>query len=208
MLERIRVKSEVSDWHGLVKFLDAVKAIKRILQQSRLSAWSNLFPSDFDDIVFALQQQTIAIDFPLSQHEKRIVFKINHNSRLDELKRLYAGLDDFLSKFADSISLPDSDALAFKLVYFPQLGFLIALEFENGGLHIADEVIGLEHQFTANGLKYYKNEDMKNLDQEIGDIHFIINDIELLMLQELRDSVLGLQNQLLAIVKVIAELDW
>lgn len=63
---------------------------------------------------------------------------------------------------ADSITLPPNNATAFKLVYFPQLGFLIGLDFENGGLNSMDDIEGLEHQFTANGLKYYKNNEMKS----------------------------------------------
>ena len=45
------------------------------------------------------------------------------------------------------------------------------------------------------------------LDQDIGDIHFIISDMELVMLQDLRELVLQDQHQIMNITNVLAELD-
>lgn len=61
--------------------------------------------------------------------EGRCVVKHNVDEHLDEMRRTYQGLDSFLSQIAKEISetIPTEFTHAINVIYFPQLGYLIAV---------------------------------------------------------------------------------
>lgn len=127
------------------------------------------------------------------------------------MKRIYHALDSFLSKLADRITLPPNAATAFTLVYFPQvhginkLGFLIAIQFPETNTDFT--IQGLVYQFSTENCGYYKNAAMRDLDEELGDVHSNIADRELELMQGLRDWILEFTNPILELSNSIAELD-
>lgn len=142
----------------------------------------------------------IKIDFEESKTENRVVIKPCIDTDLDEMKRVYYGLDDFLSHVAQRLLLPEECSI-YSVVYFPQLGFLIKMP--------VDQPHGeMEFQFSADESSYYKNQVMQDLNEEIGDIHTNIVDKELELVQEIKDSMLQNTADFLYVSNLVAYLDW
>lgn len=87
------------------------------------------------------------------------------------------------------------------MIYFPQLGYLIATP--NDMLHPSD----WELQFQTDSNSYYKNDKMRDLDQELGDIHGMIVDREIDVMFSLVEEVLQVTEPILKASEVLAELD-
>lgn len=102
--------------------------------------------------------------------------KLNIDEELDELKKKYNGLDDFLSQVAVDLGekvLPEL-AGSLNVIYFPQLGYLITLPFKPEMNTDGMEVDGLVFQFCTASTVYYKNDEMFALDSNLGDLHSLI----------------------------------
>jgi DNA mismatch repair protein MSH5 len=147
----------------LTKYIEAVLSIAKILETVESDRiLDNHFENHEIRVCREMLNVLVAqIDFEESKEQDRIVFQQHINPQLDALKRLYNGLDEFLSNFADRIELPENSATCFKLVYFPQLGFLIALEFKDPSM--PECIAGMELQFSASGVSYYKSDSMRGL---------------------------------------------
>jgi DNA mismatch repair protein MSH5 len=115
----------------------------------------------FQAVEFVRNEIGKHIDFDESKRENRIIVQQHIDADLDEIKRVYHGLNDFLGQLADRIVLPPNSANEFSLVYFPQLGFLIAIQFPPDSQNY--ELADLQFQFSAEGCGYYKNKDMKGI---------------------------------------------
>lgn len=86
-------------------------------------------------------------------------------------------------------------------MYLPQLGFLIKMP--------QDQPYGdLEFQFSADEDAYYKNSTMRDLNDEIGDIHTNIVDRELELVQEIKDTLFQNTSEYLYVSSLVAHLDW
>ena len=100
---------------------------------------------------------------------------------LDEMKRTYDGLEDLLGQTSRNIanSIPRQYSLDLNVIFFPQIGFLIAMpivpetgkaEYEGGE---GDEA-PWERIFSTNNRVYYKDFRMLELDETFGDIYAVI----------------------------------
>ena len=93
-----------------------------------------------------------------------------------------------------------------------QVGFLIALD-KRQHVHneTTNEFAGLSETFTfvftQNNDAYFKNEDMRELDDEIGDLDSFIKDTEHLIKSELEDDILDSESELRSTFSALAELD-
>jgi DNA mismatch repair protein MSH5 len=69
------------------------------------------------------------IDFELSIEEHRTVVRTGVDDTLDEMKRTYDGIESVLSEVAKHIAceMPDDIKMYLNVVFFPQIGFLIAV---------------------------------------------------------------------------------
>ena len=86
------------------------------------------------------------------------------DDELDKMKRFYHGLDDFLSQVALRIEIPfrAPSNFTFSIHYLPQLGFLIKTT------RIDDTDLSgstFEFIFTAQDSDYFKNQEMRDLDE-------------------------------------------
>ena len=97
--------------------------------EKQIPAIHRLLKAMNQDILGSLQIMSTAIDFKESRAVNRLVILPGIDEELDEKKDTYNGLDRFLSLVADQEvnHLPD-DFPAFNIVYYPQLGYLIAIQ--------------------------------------------------------------------------------
>ncbi|KAF9302195.1 MutS protein msh5 [Mortierella antarctica] len=150
------------------------------------------------------------LDFDESVIEGRCVVKHNVDEHLDEMRRTYQGLDSFLSQIAKEISetIPTEFTHAINVIYFPQLGYLIAVPMNANWQSPEDfELEGLSFQFKTEHTVYYKNDKMRQLDEDLGDLHGLIVDREIDILHALQERIQGYELFLLSCSEVCSELD-
>ena len=157
---------------------------------------------------------TDTIDFPTSFENHRTTVNPGVDDELDNLKRLYDGIEDLLGeasrKIADSI--PQRYGIDLNVVFFPQIGFLICMpadpqtgraEWEGGN----DDDEAWERIFSTQDRVYYKDSRMTELDLSIGDVYANICDKEIEIVHALAQRVLEYEQLLCIISDVCGELD-
>ncbi|KAI9259590.1 DNA mismatch repair protein MutS [Phascolomyces articulosus] len=147
------------------------------------------------------------LDFNQSKAEGRPVVKDNYNEELDRMRETYAELDATLLAVSQEISrcMPRSIVPLCNVVYFPQLGYLITLPKHQENV-IAPQW-GFELQFTTAENLYFKDDKTRELDEVIGDIHAMIIDKEIELVQNLAENLSVYFKDLLSMADVCAELD-
>ena len=81
------------------------------------------------DLAHVLAALHHVVDFEEVAMQQRFVVKVHVDNVLDEKKRVYGGLEDFLSQVASMIC-QDIPALAqanISVVYWPQIGYLVCV---------------------------------------------------------------------------------
>ncbi|KAG2200478.1 hypothetical protein INT47_011458 [Mucor saturninus] len=224
-------KTNSNDWQHILKFAyytirtfglinqlhhhgsNNVSFIKKAMHFQPATEVMNEVGSDINSI----------IDFETSKQEGRIIVKENVNNELDVLRKKYNALDDYLLQVSQSISstLPIGLGSALNVVYFPQLGYLVTLpQYHNQNIsdennstssyvseYYARYLTGFDLQFTTSENLYYKNEKTKELDETIGDIHALIADKEIEIIQDLSERVLKCTKQFFEVADILSELD-
>ncbi|KAG0347719.1 MutS protein msh5 [Podila humilis] len=150
------------------------------------------------------------VDFDESVNEGRCVVKHNVDEQLDEMRRTYQGLDSFLSEIAKKISetIPSEFTHTINVIYFPQLGYLIAIPMNTNWEKPEDfELEGLSFQFKTEQTVYYKNDEMRQLDEHLGDLHGLIVDREIDILQALQERIQEYEVLLRSCSEICSELD-
>ncbi len=153
------------------------------------------------------------------------------DEELDEKKRFYDGIGDLLSEVAREIAemVPANLGHDLNVIYFPQIGFLIAMPMvpETGrSLWEGTEENVWEKMFSSDTVVYYKSSQMKEMDDHFGDIYgeicgkqtllSIVNvsltnnfaDKEIDIVYELVQRVLEFEELLATVSDICGELDW
>ncbi|KND00198.1 MutS family protein MSH5 [Spizellomyces punctatus DAOM BR117] len=215
ILTKMRTHASIVEWQAILKFSYYALKIRSDLRE--LGAHVKIPIVRKINEVFVVQELkevgsfvNKAVDFDASVNEGRVVVKPHVDDELDELKRTYHGLDDLLSQVAHEISdtIPKEFSTSLNVIYFPQLGYLITIPLKEGMTEREDFVIeGLSFQFCTANAVYYKSDRMFELDESIGDIHSMIVDREIEIIQRLQETVLGYRATLIQVANVCAELD-
>lgn len=95
---------------------------------------------------------------------------------------------------------------------FIQVGFLIALDKRNHRHNIAtnefpDLPQKFDYVFLQDNEAFFKNPDMRDLDNEIGDLDAFIKDTESMIVSELEEDILDCEIELRSTFGALAELD-
>ncbi|RCH88492.1 MutS protein msh5 [Rhizopus azygosporus] len=227
-------KATPNDWQHILKFayysiciFGLLSQIQSINSAEQLPIFQSIqdHTPDIEDMKVVGTDINNLIDFEASKHEGRNIIKGKLDAELDFLKSRYENMDTYLLEVAQEIgsNLPHEIKAALNVVYFPQLGYLIVLpkyrqasESGNQSNHsqstaISDDpylcLSGFELQFTTADSLYYKNERTKELDRTIGDIHSMITDKEIEIIQGLSERVLGHTKQFSGIADILSSLD-
>lgn len=144
--------------------------------------------TNFVQAVSKIQQRSLTsigemmnriIDFKQAEYDVRPTIMVGVDPELDRLRRDYDGLSSFLEKIAQSIihQVPEWAAKHVKsCIFLPQVGFLIAME-RNDDTELSsfqatiDKSDIWEQFFIADGAVHYKNNRMRHLDEQFGDIY-------------------------------------
>ncbi|GES81967.1 MutS family protein MSH5 [Rhizophagus clarus] len=215
IIDNIKGNLNIKDWQSLLQFAFYCLEIRNIVREVNHNGNIQIFTKVMetlivDDLKDIGSYINVVIDFDESVKENRVVVKAHIDEELDHMKRTYDGLDDFLSEVAREISttIPSEFALTLNVIYFPQLGYLITVPLKPEWKEEEDfKIDGLYYQFSTATTVYYKNNRMKELDEYLGDIHGLIVDREIEIMQKFQDHILEYASLLLNATAVCAELD-
>ncbi|EJW03106.1 hypothetical protein EDEG_02514 [Edhazardia aedis USNM 41457] len=124
------------------------------------------------------ESQSQIIEVIGSSLQKDYIVRQGFHMNLDELRRIYENLPDYLNEIALKVSKEYN--LDVSIVYFPQMGYLI---------ETASTCEKLELKFNIGELNYFKNQFMYRLDLELGDIINKISDMEMHVCYELKEKL-------------------
>ncbi|KAI1407499.1 muts domain V-domain-containing protein [Hypoxylon sp. FL1857] len=154
------------------------------------------------------------IDFEQSMERGRTAVRHGVDANLDELKRSYDGMEHFLTNVIAKLrgELPEwARKYVQNCIFFPQLGFLtvVSLNPETGKGNYDGEGLNdvWERMFAAEGCVYYKNQQMKEMDEHFGDAYCMIIDREIEIIHELAVKILAQQEAITAASDALGELD-
>lgn len=170
-----------SIWSGLRKFTFHTIGIRKDFAQlvgaDRLPIWTQI-RDEFDTHQLAQVGTMIheVVDFEESLVQQRTIVKPGIDESLDERKRVFAGIDELLSEAARSIAseVPEGLSDDLNVIYFPQIGFLIAMpkDRELGrAFWEGPEDDAWQQMFSTDDITYYKNSQMQQMDDHFGDIY-------------------------------------
>ncbi|KAK6006420.1 hypothetical protein QM012_006830 [Aureobasidium pullulans] len=204
-------------WSGIRLFAYHALQIKDCFQEiiggERL-AICNKVMEQFHGIQLAEVGKSITevIDFELSRDQSRNVVRQGVDHDLDELKRTYEGLESLLIQVAQHVaeSVPEELNANINVVFFPQIGFLIAIPQDpttGHGIFEGPEDDPWEKMFTTEDFAYYKNENVIEMDTYFGDIYGRICGREIEIVHELAEKILQYEDLLTTASDVCAEID-
>ena len=97
--------------------------------------------------------------------------------QLDEMKDRYDGLDSLLRQVAIDIAntIPQDLGIDVNVIYFPQLGFNIAIPLNSAGeAAFSGSANEWELIFVTENRAYFKDFRMTEMDEKLGDIYGLI----------------------------------
>ncbi|TWU73973.1 MutS protein msh5 [Metarhizium rileyi] len=138
------------------------------------------------------------IDFEQSEYRGRPTVRLGLDIDLDRLRRDYDGMHSFLKEMFESTiqKVPQWAVSCIRsCIFLPQLGFFVAIELDSstgkGKYHSNWPVDDhWEQIFVADNSVYYKNDNMRHLDEQLGDVYCEIADREVEILHALSQEVL------------------
>ncbi|XP_067679638.1 mutS protein homolog 5-like [Haliotis asinina] len=149
------------------------------------------------------------VDFEQSALQNHFVVKTNVDPELDEKKRTYNGLPDFMTKVArEELNRLSPDIVECNIIYLPQIGYLLAIPQTEKMKRPEDyEIEGLEFIFLSNEILHYRSASTRELDRLLGDTMCDITDHETSILHRLQNKILEHTDVLYLVMEHAAELD-
>ncbi|KLJ07360.1 DNA mismatch repair protein MSH5 [Blastomyces silverae] len=150
------------------------------------------------------------VDLQSSIDEHRTVVRPRVDRELDDLKETYNGLDSLLNQVAINIAgtIPSRLSNDVNVIYFPQLGFNIAMPLDergraayDGGEQPWDQV------FTTENRVYFKDFRMREMDERFGDIYGLICEKEIEIVYEMAQNILQHEKFLVDASDICGEID-
>ncbi|CAG8389755.1 unnamed protein product [Penicillium salamii] len=117
------------------------------------------------------------VDIDNSEEQGRTVVKQGIDRQLDQIKDRYDGLNSLLKHVALDIAatIPEALNVDVNVIYFPQLGFNIAIPLsEHGVAAYSGSNNEWEMMFLTESRAYFKDFHMREMDEKLGDIYGLI----------------------------------
>ncbi|PVF94626.1 hypothetical protein CPB86DRAFT_808461 [Serendipita vermifera] len=219
-LNRLRKgKATLLNWKSMVQFWVHAVMIRSELLELSLSDSVPLFSKLVELIgssTFLEVAETIndTIDWEESANVGHIIVQPMVDETLDRWKETLAGMDSLLSSIARNIAEGISPEHAeryreLNVVYFPQLGYLISipLQVEDSESQMRQGLEGWQFQFMTDDAFYFKSQEMREMDEHVGDLNTYIADREIEIVQHLQQLVLEHANSIMEICEQAAILD-
>ncbi|KAJ5588898.1 DNA mismatch repair protein MutS core [Penicillium hordei] len=150
------------------------------------------------------------VDIDNSEEQGRTVVKQGIDRDLDRVKDKYDGLNSLLKHVALDIAatIPATLDVDINVVYFPQLGFNIAIPLNYRGAAVytgSDDE--WELMFITENQAYFKDFRMREMDEKLGDIYGFICEKEIEIVYDLAQRVLRYENVLVDASDICGDID-
>ncbi|EGE03201.1 DNA mismatch repair protein msh5 [Trichophyton equinum CBS 127.97] len=198
-------------WSSLLDFafhaIDVNQALKEVTGLQALDALLKLDLAQLHQVGAKIHE---IVDLSLSVEEHRTVVRPRIDQDLDNLKETYSGMDSLLNQVAINIaaSLPEGITKEINVVYFPQLGFNIAMPFKDRGMPMYgsnDE--DWTQVFNTENRAYFKDSRMREMDEKLGDIYGLICEKEIEIVYKLAQDILIYEKMLVDASDICGEID-
>lgn len=207
----INTQASVGDWQALYKTVYHAIYIGDVCraQKQGIDIFKKIATCFTDDLHRIATLVSKIVDFEESSSQGRFVVKAGVDSGLDERKRTYSGLPDFMTKVAkEELDRLSDEITECNVIYLPQLGYLLAIPKMERMESEADYAIpGLEFMFLSNGMLHYKSASTRELDTLLGDTQCEITDQENSIMHKLQNTILEHSRVLIDVMDLCAELD-
>ncbi|KAJ5576749.1 DNA mismatch repair protein MutS core [Penicillium sp. DV-2018c] len=150
------------------------------------------------------------VDIDNSEEQGRTVVKQGIDRELDRIKDRYDGLNSLLKHAALDIAatIPGALDVDVNVIYFPQLGFNIAIPLnEDGTAAYTGSDDEWELMFITENRAYFKDFRMREMDDKLGDIYGIICEKEIEIVYDLAQRVLRYEAVLVDASDICGEID-
>lgn len=219
-----RVSATVADWKRLYSstraFVSVIEALRAASTQRQQLTDSKLLRETLNVPTAKLREVVgwidSIIDFEESVLTGRHIIVSGFSEEIDSLKRTYSALDDYLTTVGEEVLQVMQQAdncprlQSIKMTYEPSIGFLVVLcdeDVDSVGLDAWTDY-GLTYLYHVDGSGYhFRSERTLKLDDDIGDIHCIILDLESKAVRYLEAKILPLCEYVLSTADLICELD-
>ena len=206
VMDNITPTSSELEWKSLLLFCESCFKINQIIFEMNSDKLHSLV-SSFDLNSLKDIRDTIlkVINFESSKLENRTCVASGLDEELDQIRHQYDTIsseltrasEELLTRYVLKSMFPTADVL--NVVYFPQLGFLTCLTFHPTTPTLSElQNTTWDYQFSSENGIYFKNDQMKEMDEQIGDIQHMLIEKEIDILYELikyiRDSILVLKS--------------
>ncbi|RHZ44737.1 MutS family protein MSH5 [Aspergillus thermomutatus] len=154
--------------------------------------------------------QLYRVDIDCSEDQGRTVVKPGLDRELDRMKDTYDGLNDLLKEVAIEIAgtIPESLDIDVNVIYFPQLGFNIAVPLnDRGEAAYSGTADDWELMFVTENRAYFKDFRMREMDQSLGDIYGLICEKEIEIVYDLAQKVLQYEDVLVQASDMCGQID-
>ncbi|PJF20036.1 MutS family protein MSH5 [Paramicrosporidium saccamoebae] len=199
---------------GEYEFIQKVESLVQELQSQKartelVRGMASEFKPAMLQITLQMPKEAIEANSLSSRIQGRIVIRSKVNPDLDQIRKQYTGLPEFLANIVNQIAarITSTKVSTINVVYFPQLGFLVTIPLtkETELQSIGD--CGFELQFKTEKVAYFKDTATRGLDSEIGDIFADIVDLEIEIVRVLADQIVPHCATLSKYERLLAEVD-
>ncbi|XP_078316540.1 mutS protein homolog 5-like isoform X2 [Crassostrea virginica] len=206
-----QAQATVIDWQALYKTVYHAIYIGDVcrIQPQTVHIFRRINEAFKDDLHRIANLINKIVDFEESKLVGRFVVKPNVDAELDNKKRTYNGLPDFMTKLAaEELERLSDDIQECNVIYLPQLGYLLAIPRLDYMQTEEDfDMSGLEFVFLSNNMLHYKSERTRELDVLLGDTQCEITDQETAIMHKLQNAILESYRTLTEVQDLCAELD-
>jgi DNA mismatch repair protein MSH5 len=213
--------SSIPMWSNLINFAVNGSAIVECLKEMQAADHTAIFHKVMKimnvEILEGVSHKIVqVIDMEESRINQRVVVNRAINEQLDDWKTRYDGLDSYLVEVAKHVKtkLPlefqEFEPPAVEVGYYPRIGYVLQVPEDLAEMldeHSLTTKNPWTQVFRAEGYVYFKNTEMQEMDQVFGDIWYMILDLEIEIVHELAQDILGFENLLAEMSDVCGELD-
>lgn len=210
LLKMASAQASTNDWQSLYKTVYNSIYIANICKTLPDIEIAQKITQEFSEDLHRIASLVDKIvDFDDSVAQNRFVVKPGVDESLDEKKRTYNGLPDFMTKVAqEELSRLDASILECNILYLPQLGYLLAIPRTEEMKEEKDfEMEGLQFVFFSDNTVHYKSASTRELDILLGDTLCEITDHETAIMHRLQNIILEHTDLLMKVMEYTAELD-
>lgn len=202
-----------NSWKSLLLFLSNSVQIVKLLKLYIATLGVGTFPGFnsrvllSDDVLeFQKLSDTILliIELETSSEEGKVRVLSGVDKEIDQLRVIYNDLESILQNCTQELMTTHNQN--FNTVYIPQLGFLVSIDIMTSSLDF-NLPIEWEQVFATPTNAYYKCNKVQELDEKFGDVHTLINDREIEIIQGLQEEVLDYEEKILDVIDGLVELD-